>query len=444
MKIEKMFSVKKINIFIVCVMMILVILTGCSAGSPNADRIKNDLNASDIVDSKEFFGKSDAQMIPVTKVSIVDTIVEGDKCEIKCNVVFEDNNYRIESQVTAFYSKFDEWSFEEYEIGDFSIVPTSGVPNSILKQQTEAFVVSSIGSIVEDAYVTNVTHDFDADEKTDYISFDLSAKGRVSKMDVKVSGKYVFSDCWKVEDLAGEVIAYEWLYNDLVGTTWSGSVGIGATRTITFNSVDTDNQTMNISYYSSTDDCSYELADYNGSQAIKVNLPNESFTDQMWILGNGSIRYGKPGGLGGMLGKRDDNKVNAQVIIDGAEDVPDSYEVSQSTSDEGNSLPIVPIAIAIIVAIIIIVVVTKKRSKKTVPSVDVSPDVVDEFVPPIVIEEKPETPPVVDKEKTVPPTSDDGSSRLKKTFPPKSEDAGFTTSSSDEKTGDWFKSAGDL
>lgn len=443
MKIEKMLSAKKINIFIVCVMMALVILTGCSAGSPNADRIKNDLSASDIVGSKEFFGENNVQMTPITKVSIVDTIVEGDECEIKCNVVFEDNNYRIDAQVTAFYSKFDKWSFEKYDIGDHTIVPVSGVPNYLIKQRAEYVASSSVGTLVENAQVTNVTHNFDPNAKTDYVTFDLSAKGYTTKINVKVSTGYSFENYWRVEDSNEEITNHEWLFNDLVGTEWSGSVGIGATRHIVINSVDTANKTMNVSYYSSQDDCSYEIANWYDDEAIKVHLPNESFTDQMWIFGDGEIRYGVPGGLGGMLGKRVENIAKMDVIIDGAEDTPDSYEVSQSTSDEGNSLPIAPIAIAIIVAIIIIALVAKKRTRRTVSSVDGSPDVVDEFVPPIVIDEKTETPPVVDKEKDIPTTSDGGSSRLKKTFPPKLEDGSFTTSS-DEKSGDWFKSAGDL
>ena len=93
------FGIKKINVFLICVMVALTLLTGCSAGTPNADRIKNDLNASDIVGSKEFFGKSDAQMIPVTKVSIVDKTVEDDECEIKCNVVLEDDNGNLTAVV---------------------------------------------------------------------------------------------------------------------------------------------------------------------------------------------------------------------------------------------------------------------------------------------------------------------------------------------------------
>lgn len=439
MKKEMLFGIKKINVFLICVMVTLTLLTGCSAGTPNADRIKNDLNASDIVGSKEFFGKNDAQMIPVTKVSIVDKTVEDDECEIKCNAVLEDDNYRIDAQVTVYYSKFDKWSFEKYDIGEHTIVPISGVPNYLIKQRAEYVATSSVGTLVENAQVTNVTHNFDANAKTDYVTFDLSAKGYTTKMNIKVSTGYSFENYWRVKDSDEEITSHEWLFNDLVGTEWSGSVGIGATRHIVINSVDTANKTMNVSYYSSQDDCSYEIANWYDDEAIKVHLPNESFTDQMWIFGDGEIRYGVPGGLGGMLGQRVDNKTKMDVIIDGAEDTPDSYEVSQSTSDEGNSLPIAPIAIAIIVAIIIIVVVAKKRTIKTVSSVGGSPDVVDEFVPPIAIDEKPATPPMFDGVII----DDESTSRLKKTFPPKSDDDGFT-SSSDEKTGDWFKSAGDL
>lgn len=431
MKKDMFFGIKKINVFLICVMVTLTLLTGCSAGTPNADRIKNDLNASDIIGSKEFFGKNDSQMVPVAKVSIVDKIVEGDECEIKCNVVFQDDNYKIDAQVTAFYSKFDKWSFDSYDIGDYTISPISGVSNHIIKQRAEYVANSSVGNLVENAQVTNIVHNFDANSKTDFVTFDLYAKGYTCQMNIKVSTEYTFENAWRVTKSDEEITNHEWLFNDLVGTEWSGSVGIGATRHIVINSVDTANKTMNVSYYSLQDDCSYEIANWYDDEAIKVHLPNESFTDQMWIFGDGEIRYGVPGGLGGMLGKRVDNKAKMDVIIDGAEDTPDSHDISQSTSDEGNGLPIVPIAIAIIVAIIIIVVViaAKKRGEKA------------EL--PVLIPEELIIPPVADKEKATSPTGDEGSSRLKKTFPPKSEDAGFT-SSSDEKNGDWFKSAGDL
>ena len=148
MKKEMLFGIKKINVFLICLIVTLTLLTGCSAGTPNADRIKNDLNASDVVGYKEFFEKNDTQMIPVTKVSIVDKTVEGDECEIKCNVVFEDNNYRIDAQVTAFYSKFDKWHFEKYDIVEHTIVPISGVPNHLIKQRAEDVATSSVGTLV--------------------------------------------------------------------------------------------------------------------------------------------------------------------------------------------------------------------------------------------------------------------------------------------------------
>lgn len=54
--------------------------------------------------------------------------------------------------------------------------------------------------------------------------------------------------------------------------------------------------------------------------------------------------------------------------------------------------------------------------------------------------------PIVDSgvEDTITPTGDEGTKRLKKTFPPKSGGMGSGTASSDEKAGNWLKSAGDL
>lgn len=442
MKRKKDFKINKMSILLVCVILTFALLTGCSAGTPNDNRIKNDLNASDIIGSKEFFGKNDPQMVPVTKVSIVDKVIEGDECEIKCNVVFQDDNYKIDAQVTAFYSKFDKWSFDNYDIGDYTISPISGVSNHIIKQRAEYVANSSVGNLVENAQVTNIVHNFDANSKTDFVTFDLYAKGYTCQMNIKVSTEYSFENAWRVTKSDEEITNHEWLFNDLVGTEWSGSVGIGATRHIVINSVDTANKTMNVSYYSSQDDCSYEITDWYDDKAIKVHLPNESFTDQMWIFEDGEIRYGVPGGLGGMLGKRVDKTSKMDVIIDGVEETSGSYNVDQPIPSEDKKIPIVPIVFLVIVVIAIIIVIAKKTSKKTIPSKPViSPDDDDETIKSL---DGPEVDLYSDKDDTIPELGNDGKSRIRKTIVTSSEDSETSKSGSDEEKGNWFKSAGDL
>lgn len=437
------FNIRKLIALLSCLVLVVILFAGCSAGTPKADRIKTDLNTSDIIGSKEFFGKNDKQMIPVTKVSIVDKTVEDDECEIKCNVVLEDNNYRIESQVTAFYSKFDKWSFDGYKIGEHTIVPISGVPDYIIKQRAEYVVSSSIGNLAENAQVTNVKHKFDKNAKTDFVTFDLYAKGNTCKMNIKVSTGYSFEDSWRVKESDEEIINHEWLLNDLVGTEWSGLVGIGATRHIVINSVDTANKTMNVSYYSSQDDCSYEITTHYDSPAIKVNLPNESFTDQMWIFEDGEIRYGVPGGLGGMLGKRDDNanKTKKEVIIEGSNEVTETYDTEQLTTEDNKGLPVIPLAIFVVLIVAIVLVLIKKKTGKPESKDYEKPAVDDEprYGEKIVDEEH--STDITYKEKSTDEIDVDAKSRIKTTFKPAE---GVTTPTSEEKTGDWFKSAGDL
>ena len=116
------------------------------------------------------------------------------------------------------------------------------------------------------------------------------------------------------------------------------------------------------------------------------------------------------------------------------------YRIQYQIMD--NNFPIIPIAIAVVVAIIIIIAIAKKASKKSGSPIDVMPEEKGELIPPTeVVDEKPLAPPMIDTEKVTPPSDDEGTSRLKKTFPPKSDEHGSSTSSSDEKTGDWFKSA---
>lgn len=371
---EKILHNIKTKAMLICMLGTILILAGCSVGTPNADRIKNDLNANEIANSEEFLEKTGTKDISVSKVSIVDKNVERDECEIKSNVVLQNKNYKIDAQITAYYSKFDKWNFKNYKIGEYTISPTSGVPDYIVKQRAEYIVATSVGALTENAQVTNVIHTFDANKKTDYVTFDLSAKGNVSKVNIKADEQYEFEDHWRIKDTNDDVTSIEWLYNDLENTSWSGTVGIGASRYITINSVDAENKLMNVSYYSHQDDCTYELTDWQGIQAIKVYLPHESFTDEMWIFANGTIRYGKPGGLGGMLGKVNDetsNNAKNEVVISESEKTTDSNDEELPIDNENKSFPIIPIAI--IVVVIIVIAVIRKISKKTASKIDETP-----------------------------------------------------------------------
>ena len=68
-------SVKKIlsGSLILCCFVITTLLSGCSAGTPNENKIMSDLNATEFVDAAELYGNDETKTIPVTSVSIIDT-----------------------------------------------------------------------------------------------------------------------------------------------------------------------------------------------------------------------------------------------------------------------------------------------------------------------------------------------------------------------------------
>jgi len=282
---------------IICCMSALLLLSGCSAGTPNENAIMSDLNATEFVNAAELYGNDNTKTIPVTSVSIIDTSKENKNCRITCTVVQEDENYKKESQLVISYNKLDEWFMDTYNATSVDVLPLSGVPDELIRNSYEVTSLAGYNNKKANVECTNISHNFDSTSLTDKVSAECTVTSETCKRVVSLSLDYKFNDQWKKEKDEKTTINREWLVDNLVGTTWSGSLGFGGVRTVRINSIDTANQTMNLDYgYSSltqSEVCNYKIKDYTNygenKQALVMSLTYDFY--DLEILDDG-IWYG--------------------------------------------------------------------------------------------------------------------------------------------------------
>lgn len=269
------------SILVLCCIVLTALLSGCSAGTPDADRIKSDLNATEFINAAELYDYDETKTIPVTEVSIIDTTKEKDYCRMNCTVVQENENYRKESQLMISYNKLDDWYMDTYNATSANVVPLAGVPDDMIRNSS---YISSLAGYrddrLSDVECSSINHNFDSTALTDNVSVECIVTSETCKKVVKLSVDYKFSDHWRIDQKEQSTISREWLTDNLVGTTWAGSLGFGGVRTVRINSIDTTNQTMSLDYgYSSLTEsevCSYKIKDYNRygeeKQALVMDL----------------------------------------------------------------------------------------------------------------------------------------------------------------------------
>lgn len=292
-------SIKKIisSSLILCCIILTALLSGCSAGAPNADKIMSDLNATDFINAAELYGNDETKTIPVTSVSIVDTKKENKNCRITCTVVQEDNCYKKESQLMISYNKLDDWFMDTYNATNVSVMPIAGVPDDMIRNSYEVTSLEGYNNKKAIVECSNITHDFNSASLTDNISVECTVTSETCKRVVELSLNYKFNEKWKKEKDEKSTISREWLVDNLAGTTWTGSLGFGGVRTVRINSIDTANQTMDLDYgYSSltqSEVCSYKIKDYTNygekKQALVMSLTYDFY--DLEILDDG-IWYG--------------------------------------------------------------------------------------------------------------------------------------------------------
>ena len=283
--------------FIVCCISIIMLLAGCSAGAPNADKIMSDLNATDFINAAELYGNDETKTIPVTSVSILGSTKENKNCRITCTVVQEDDFYKKESQLMISYNKLDDWFMDTYNATNVSVMPIAGVPDDIIRNSYEITSLEGYNNKKAVVECSNITHEFNAESLTDNISVECTVTSETCKRVVELSLEYKFNEEWRKEKDEKNIISREWLVDNLAGTTWSGSLGFGGVRTVRINSIDTENQTMDLDYgYSSltqSEVCSYKVKDYTNygekKQALVMSLTYDFY--DLEILDDG-VWYG--------------------------------------------------------------------------------------------------------------------------------------------------------
>lgn len=261
-------NVKKMILLclVICCMTCIFILTGCSNGTPNAEKIKSDLNASEFVNASDLYN-GETRMIPVTAVYVDDIYKGENRCQINCDVIQEDENYIKETKLVLIYSNINGWVLDAYNSVNVSVMPISGVPDEVLTN----YAASMYGGYGENPKCTvecvDITHEFEPSSLTDNTTVKCVVTSKTCIKTVLMEIVYMFDGKWVCDDRNDRLLSREWRYDEIEGTTWQGRVGTGA-RTLRINSIDAENQTINLNYgYTDlhwNEICEYNILEYEG------------------------------------------------------------------------------------------------------------------------------------------------------------------------------------
>lgn len=286
----------KLFVLMLCMGICVILFSACSAGTPNAEKIMSDLNATNFINAAEFYGNDETKTISVTNVSIINTEKNSDNCEITCTAIQEDEHYKKESQLIISYEKLDNWVMAEYNAINVAIVPISGVPDDIIKNSYQVTSLAGYRKRKATVECSDISHDFNLNSLTDNISVKCIVTSDTCERVVLLSLSYKFNNKWEKEKNEEKTVSRKWLSDNLAGTTWSGSLGFGGVRTVRINGIDTTQQTIDLDYgYSSLTEsevCSYQIKDYNDGrerQALVISLTYDFY--DLEILEDG-IWYG--------------------------------------------------------------------------------------------------------------------------------------------------------
>lgn len=235
------------------------VITGCSSGTPTANRIKDDLNLSEFVDASELYNNENGNILPVTDITVYKTTRENTYCAIDCHIIQEDENYRKESDAVVEYNQYDGWELIDCNMSNVKVAPIAPMPDYLVDAYAHnAYEKNGIKNIE----LSNITHNFNQSEETDNITMQCVVTSETCRRTLDIAWQCTFNNRWQFSDKKNE-ISREWLFSDLEGTTWLGHPGGVGTRTIKINNFDTANQTVSIDYgYSSlthSEVCKYEI-----------------------------------------------------------------------------------------------------------------------------------------------------------------------------------------
>ena len=199
---------KKIFISIISVILIFT-LVGCGSSKISTKKIIEDLKANDdaiLWDDSTF---------DITNCEIVNETPNGENGLIyDCSITKKNENYEIVAQSSVEYIKGNNgWNLLNYVENKIDITPLSGVNDDIIIKHIETKYGDG-----ENTIVSNITHNFSQENKTDYITAEYNCEQLYYSKNGQVTINAVFKNNeWSLSDSTDNSNG-EWKLQPLVGT----------------------------------------------------------------------------------------------------------------------------------------------------------------------------------------------------------------------------------
>lgn len=199
---------KKILISIISIILIFT-LVGCSSSKISKKKIIEDLNLTDnaILWNDNTFDITDCEIANETENGENGLIYD-------CSITKKNEKYEIIAQCSVEYIKGnDGWSLLNYTENEIDVTPISGVNDDIIIKHIETKYANR-----ENTTVTNITHDFSQENKTDYITAEYKCEQPYYSKNGQVTINATFKNNeWNLSDSTDNSNG-EWKLQPLVGT----------------------------------------------------------------------------------------------------------------------------------------------------------------------------------------------------------------------------------
>lgn len=257
---------RKMCLLFICYITLVILISGCAEKGPDVEQIKSDLSNTDftiVEELNDLYGgypvptqgeDDEAPKMSITDIKVDKVIHDGDEYEILCTVLQENDDYRKESDTKLVYLKSETWQYCSYNkidkgtISAISFVPeqcinASGIsPDGIMYDNGNGWNLSyGVGHY-------NIEHNFDAEEMKDIINVRYTFYGPACDVSTDVEAEFKFDKKWTAISSTSKTVDREWHIDKICGKTWQNEQNAALNRMFRINSVDTENQTVNISY----------------------------------------------------------------------------------------------------------------------------------------------------------------------------------------------------
>ena len=245
---------------------IIMLISGCTEKGPDAEQMKSDLNNTDFIiveELNDLYGgypvptqgeDDEAPKMSITDIKVDKVIHDGDKYEILCTVLQENDDYRKETAAKLVYLKSEIWQYCSYNkidegtISAISFVPEQCINASRISPDGIMYDTGNGWNLSYSVGYNNIEHNFDAEEMKDIIKARYTLYGPVCDVSTDVEAEFKFDKKWVAISSTSKTIDREWHIDKICGEVWKNEQNETISRMFRINSFDTDNQTVNISY----------------------------------------------------------------------------------------------------------------------------------------------------------------------------------------------------